>query len=88
MSDLEVTIQTPHGDVTLPYLQVMSMGRCLEELESQGKQVTWHRGECGCCVVVHEAGLDHVHAGFVIGSDGGYDWVDMEKSESMEGEPE
>lgn len=77
MSELQVTIPTPHGDVTLPFLQAAAMGKCIQHLEFQGKQVTWHRAECPCCIVVHEAGIEPCNAGFVIGQDGGYDWVEV-----------
>lgn len=71
MSELNVTIETPHGPVTLPFAQVAAMGDALRDLRARGAEpVTWHFNECGCCVSVH--GGDG--AGWVIGQDGGADW--------------
>lgn len=86
MSELLVTIPTPHGDVTLTISQATSMGKCIEYLRFQGKEAVWHPADCGCCIIVHEDGVEPCHAGFVIGQDGGYDWVGTEKTEGSDGE--
>jgi hypothetical protein len=35
---------------------------------------TWHFADCGCCLCLHPDGTDASH-GFVIGKDGGSDYV-------------
>jgi hypothetical protein len=76
MSELQVTIPTPYGDVTMPWAQAEAVGKCIEKLKFKGKEATWHRANCDCCIVVHEASDEPVHHGFVIGRDGGFDWVE------------
>lgn len=74
MGDLNITL--PNG-VTLTYIQVVrihSLGDGLGEYE-------WHKNDCGCCVTVHPKG-DHKR-GYVIDSDGGYEWVDV-STQTME----
>jgi hypothetical protein len=51
-----------------------AMGARIRELEDAGKVATWHPNACGCCITVHEH-AEHVHEGWVIGPDGGTDWV-------------
>lgn len=71
MSELNVTIHTPHGPVTLAFAQAMRLGEAIKELRERGAEpVTWHANECGCCVSVH--GPDG--GGWVIGPDGGADY--------------
>lgn len=91
MSD--ITIATPHGDITLPALQAIGIGECMQTLINQGKRITWHVNECGCCYTVHED-THPITGGYVVGPDGGYDWVNLEghthpeKSEGSEEAPE
>lgn len=86
MSELMVTIPTEHGDITLPFMQVQGLDRCIEMLRFQGKQAIWHRANCDCCIIVHEAEAEPCYQGYVIGPDGEFDWVDAsQKSEGSEG---
>jgi hypothetical protein len=57
----EMMITLPNG-LELPFVQVMAMGRVIQELGHSH----WHVNECGCCVTVH--GRD---CAYVIGPDGG-----------------
>lgn len=66
MSEQRVTIR----GVSLTVVQVMR----IRELGEQLGEHEWHPNECGCCVTVHRRG-EH-HAGYIIGSDGEYDWVE------------
>jgi hypothetical protein len=75
MGDLSITIDTPSGPVTLPFMQVTAIGKVVRQLRAEGKEATWHRNECGCCFTVHEDGVAHVYEGWVIGQDGGVDYV-------------
>lgn len=70
-----VSIPTPHGDVTLPLAQARTMVACVRRLRATVGTATWHRNDCGCCVTVHED-AEHVTAGYLIGPDGGVDWLD------------
>jgi hypothetical protein len=74
MSELNVTIDTPHGPVTMPFLQAVKLAECIEGLKVQGKKPTWHPNECGCCFSVHED-TEHPEEGWVVGRDGGADWI-------------
>jgi len=73
MSSLNITIPTPHGDVTLPFEQFITLGKYLDQIRAEGKQPVWHPNDCGCCVSVHPEGE---HSGWVIGADGGADYVE------------
>jgi len=71
---MDVTIPTEYGPIVLPFEQAVAMAHCLEKLRAAGKTPTWHRNACGCCVSVHEL-ADHAHEGYVVGADGGVDWI-------------
>jgi hypothetical protein len=70
VSDLIVTIPTPHGDIELTYPQVSRMAVALREFREHGIEPVWHKIDCGCCVAIH--GPDG--SGYVISEDGGADW--------------
>jgi hypothetical protein len=73
-----VTIQTGAGPITLPYMQVVGIGKCVKAIQQTGRDAVWHPAACGCCFIVHartEPG-ELMHEGFVVGQDGGYDWHD------------
>lgn len=76
MSDGMITVPTGHGDVTLPVVQMLAVADRVDELRSQGKAPVWHPANCGCCIVVHEAGEHPPAGGFLVGDDGGYEWID------------
>jgi hypothetical protein len=57
---------------TLTFLQVM---RIHDLGDAMPDGYTWHKNDCGCCVTVHPK--DNHRAGFVIDSDGGYEWIDL-----------
>lgn len=82
MSELEVTIPHPFGDVTMPWPQAEAVGKCIEKLMFKGKEATWHRANCDCCIIVHEAGVEPCYEGFVVGRDGGFDWVEHDPGEN------
>lgn len=65
--------------VELPFEQAMSVAACVRTLRDAGKEVTWHRNDCGCCIAVHEAHGDGepCRAGFIVGEDGGADWIEV-----------
>lgn len=67
MSDLRVTL--PNG-IELSLAQVLR----IRELGDQLGAYEWHPNACGCCVTVHRRGQHG--SGYVIDSDGGYDWYD------------
>ena len=69
MGELNITL--PNG-VTLPLVQVLRIG----ELSRKLGDAEWHVNDCGCCVTVHPKGQHD--RGYVIGSDGGYDWHEAE----------
>jgi hypothetical protein len=67
-----VVLTTSTGEVvSMPEKQVLALHDHLSEFTDP----VWHFNECGCCVSVHEG--EHAHAGYVIGSDGGCDWVEV-----------
>jgi hypothetical protein len=78
--DLTVDIPTPYGVVTLPLAQAVAVVECVNRLAAEGQPVTWHRNECGCCVTVH-ADTRPLRGGYVIGRDGGTDWLDLDDHE-------
>jgi len=80
MTEPTVTVTTAHGPVTIPLLQAEAIVRYIEELQGQGKKVTWHRNNCECCFTVHED-VEHPTEGYIIGKDGGVDWVESEGHE-------
>jgi hypothetical protein len=69
MSNMIVTMQ---DGTTLTFLQVMRIHELGRKLDGR---YTWHKNDCGCCVTVHPQ--DNHHAGYVIDSDGGYEWIDL-----------
>lgn len=69
MAEARWTIPTPHGPVTLPMMQALKVAACMDDL---GDGAVWHLNRCGCCVAVHIPGAN---AGWVVGSEGGADWV-------------
>ena len=75
MNDLDVTIDTPYGPVTMPVAAVRSIGELLLRLNAEGKDATWHPNHCGCCWSVHED-VEHPTTGYIVGSDGGYDLIE------------
>lgn len=54
--------------------QVNEVARLLTLLEDDGKKVCVHWNECGCCVSVHED-VPEPSVGYVVGPDGGSDWI-------------
>jgi hypothetical protein len=66
---VELTVDTPHGRVTLPVAQAMTVAWCLRDFRRQG-----HLNACGCCVAVHDPADGS--CGWLIGSDGGREWLD------------
>ena len=68
------TFDTPYGPVTLPRAQSDGVAACIDLLVARGEQPRWHRNACGCCVAVH--GADPSRGGYVVGSDGTFDWYD------------
>jgi hypothetical protein len=68
MSNMIVTLA--NGE-TLTFLQVMR----IHELGNAMDGYEWHKNDCGCCVTVHPK--DNHHAGYVIDSGGGYEWIDL-----------
>jgi hypothetical protein len=85
MGDLNVTIQTEDGPVTFTYLQAIEMGRIINLLKAEGKQAIWHRNNCDCCVTVHEDSDEPVPGGWVVGRDGGSDYVTVGEGLNEEG---
>jgi hypothetical protein len=69
----EVEYVTLHDGLTLPRPMVESIVACAQTLKEQGKTPIWHMNACGCCASVHAD--DNGHEGFLIGSDGGFDWL-------------
>jgi hypothetical protein len=69
---LRISFDAPDGErVTMTAEQAIALHRCLRRF----KEPVWHFNKCGCCVAVHEAGVDT--EGYVIGQDGGADWVEL-----------
>ena len=76
MSAETVTIPTPDGKtVTLPRAQAERVALCLREFRARGVPARWHQNDCGCCVTVHEA-AEHVTSGYLVGADGGCEWLE------------
>lgn len=71
-----VTVQTPHGPLTLPRVQVEGIAACVQAIRDEGKDPTWHMNACGCCASVHEMG--NGHRGYLVGSDGEFDYLEFE----------
>ena len=71
MSEVErVAVRMPDGEyIVLPRAQAFAIHRLARDM----RDPAWHFNECGCCVSLHER-HDH-HRGYVIGPDGGADWV-------------
>jgi hypothetical protein len=80
MSEPEtLTVPVPGGgSITLPWAQAAGIADCIKKLRDQGKMVTWHPNNCGCCYTVHED-VEHPHEGYVIGKDGGVDWLEIKE---------
>jgi hypothetical protein len=71
MRERIVVVNTSTGEsVTMPEAQVLALAAHVPEFTDP----VWHFNECGCCVSLHER--EHPHAGYVIGSDGGCDWIE------------
>lgn len=71
MSDLRLTMHTPEGrEVSLPFAQAVAIAEACRDFA----EPVWHFNDCGCCVSVHDR-REH-HRGYVIGPDGGADWVE------------
>ena len=64
----------PGREIEVPLKQLLSVGEVMDEFVDP----VWHWAQCGCCIVVHEhvESGEHVCEGYVIGPDGGRDWVD------------
>ena len=75
MNDAQVKIITPKGEVTLQLAQALEVGHCIGLMTDAGKDPVWHVQPCGCCVVVHDAADHGASGGWLIGSDGGSEWV-------------
>jgi hypothetical protein len=74
MSWAMLTIPTADGQkIELPVAQALAVAEALLEF----KRPVWHVNDCGCCVSVHE-NEKPVTGGYVIGRDGGADWVEVE----------
>lgn len=82
MSDMIITIETPDGDVVLPVPQAMRMADAIRAINDAGGKPVWHFQDCGECVCVHKYGAS---AGWVIGPDGGADWVEVGKHDQAGG---
>jgi hypothetical protein len=68
MGDLRITLPSGVEVTFMQALRIHELGEKLGEYE-------WHLNDCGCCVTVHPRG-NH-HAGYVIGSEGDYDWHEI-----------
>jgi hypothetical protein len=71
VSEVWIRLPTEHGEVRVTVAQMFEVGRLCALLDDP----VWHSNECGCCVAVHERADSH--RGYVVGADGGSDWVDM-----------
>jgi len=67
-------IETPSGPVELPVAQACAVAYYVEQIREDDGVALWHRNDCGCCVAVHAIGRD---SGYVIGPDGGADFVEL-----------
>jgi hypothetical protein len=72
MSEVWVRLPNDGGEVCVTVAQMFEVGRRFEEFTDP----VWHVNQCGCCVVVHERGDSH--RGYLIGADGGSDWIEVE----------
>lgn len=73
MSEARITMHTPEGrEVSLPLAQALAIGEACRDFADP----VWHFNECGCCVSVHAR--DTHWRGYIIGPDGGMDWVEVE----------
>jgi hypothetical protein len=59
----------PGHEIEVPLKQLLSVGEVMDEFAAP----VWHWAHCGCCIVVHDE--SNAHDGYVIGPDGGRDWV-------------
>jgi hypothetical protein len=66
MSEMIVTMS---DGTTLTHSQVYR----IHELGTGLGEYSWHKNDCGCCVTVHPK--DNHNAGYLIDSDGGYEWI-------------
>jgi hypothetical protein len=73
-ADDYVTIETKYGPVVMPAAQADAAAACIDVLLAQGLQPIWHMNHCGCCLSVHA--IDDEDKGFIVGSDGGADWIE------------
>lgn len=60
----------------MPRKQRAAVDVALRTYLAEGIVPTWHYNSCGCCVAVH-ADVERPRCGFLIGKDGGTDWLDM-----------
>lgn len=71
----EITVELPgYGHVLITWAQAQAIAVAIKELHGRGLVPTWHPNECGCCVSVHDD-VEHPDAGWLIGRDGGSDWI-------------
>jgi hypothetical protein len=71
-----VTVETQHGNVTLPAAQAVGIAEAVSLVRARGVPATWHPADCGCCYVVHERDAACLTGGYVVGRDGTFDWYD------------
>jgi hypothetical protein len=71
MGELMVKVRVAPGrEIELPLPQLMSVGEVIGEFADP----VWHWADCKCCIVVHESG-EHIVGGYIVGPDGGRDWI-------------
>lgn len=56
--------------------QLREVERLTLLLRAEGKRVCVHWNSCRCCVSVHEQ-AEHITEGYVVGRDGGSDWLQL-----------
>jgi hypothetical protein len=72
-----ITVDEAGNKITLPFIQIAGIGNAIESIREMGhEQVVWHPAACGCCFVVHPRPPEGelMHAGYVVGPDGGATW--------------
>lgn len=70
MGDMTITV----GGTELGFIQAMTLSE-LVRTKGDPDEASWHPNNCGCCVTFHP-NRDHTK-GYVISSDGGYDYIDL-----------
>lgn len=68
-------VELPEHGLTLPRVMVETIAACLRVFRDDGVSATWHMNACGCCASVHAC--ENGHEGYLIGSDGGYEWLEF-----------